>query len=50
MSRIQTLNRINYSSVEDAYIKRILRRTVRRLKCRGIRLVLRETKESHYLI
>jgi hypothetical protein len=45
MSKSQTLHRLQYLSVEDAYIKRILKRAVRRLKCRGLRLVLRQNKE-----
>lgn len=32
--------------VEDLYIKRIIKRAVRRLRCKGIRLILRQSKES----
>lgn len=46
MSKTKTLNRIQHLSVEDAYIKKILKRALRRLRCHGLRLVLRQTKES----
>ncbi len=32
--------------VEDIYVKRIIKRAVRRLRCKGIRLILRKSKES----
>jgi hypothetical protein len=32
--------------LEDLYVKRIIKRAVRRLRCKGIRLILRQSKES----
>jgi len=40
------INKLQHLSVEDAYVRRILRRAVRRLKCHGVRLVFRNAKES----
>jgi hypothetical protein len=36
----------NYLPIEDLYVKRIIKRAVRRLRCKGIRLILRQSKES----
>jgi len=36
----------NYLPIEDLYVKRIVKRAVRRLRCKGIRLILRQSKES----
>jgi len=46
MKKEQIVNRLYSTSIEDLYVKRILKRAVRRLKCKGIRLVIRQTKES----
>ncbi len=46
MKKEQIINRLCSTGIEDLYIKRILKRAVRRLKCKGIRLVIRQTKES----
>ncbi len=46
MKKEQIINRLNSTHIEDLYIKRILRRAVRRLRCHGIRLVFRQAKES----
>lgn len=46
MKKEQVINRLLSTHVEDLYIKRILRRAVRRLRCHGIRLVFRQAKES----
>ena len=46
MIKTQLANKLQHLSVEDAYIKRILKRAVRRLRCKGIRLVIRQSKES----
>lgn len=46
MKKEQIINRLNSTYIEDLYIKRILRRAVRRLRCHGIRLVFRQAKES----
>ena len=46
MKKEQIINRLSSTGIEDLYIKRILKRAVRRLKCKGIRLVIRQTKES----
>jgi hypothetical protein len=35
-----------YLPIEDVYVKRIIKRAVRRLRCKGIRLILRQSKES----
>jgi len=36
----------NYLPIEDLSVKRIIKRAVRRLRCKGIRLILRQSKES----
>jgi len=36
----------NYLPIEYLYVKRIIKRAVRRLRCKGIRLILRQSKES----
>ena len=36
----------NYLPIEDLYVKRIIKRAVRRLRSKGIRLILRQSKES----
>ena len=46
MKKEQIINRHNSSHIEDLYIKRILRRAVRRLRCHGVRLAFRNAKES----
>jgi len=46
MNENQMINKLQHLSVEDAYVRRILRRAVRRLRCDGIRLVFRNAKES----
>jgi hypothetical protein len=46
MNENQMINKLQHLSVEDAYVRRILRRAVRRLRCSGIRLVFRNAKES----
>ncbi len=46
MKKQQIINRLCSTGIEDLYIKRILKRAVRRLKCKGIRLILRNSKES----
>ena len=46
MNENQMINKLQHLSVEDAYVRRILRRAVRRLKCHGVRLVFRNAKES----
>jgi hypothetical protein len=46
MNKNQMINKLQHLSVEDAYVRRILRRAVRRLRCSGIRLVFRNAKES----
>jgi hypothetical protein len=46
MKKEQIINRLSSTHIEDLYIKRILKRAVRRLRCHGIRLVFRQAKES----
>jgi hypothetical protein len=46
MKKEQIMNRLSSTHIEDLYIKRILKRAVRRLRCKGIRLIIRQTKES----
>jgi hypothetical protein len=46
MNKIQLANKLQHLSVEDAYVRRILKRAVRRLRCKGIRLAFRNAKES----
>lgn len=46
MKKEKIINRLSSIHIEDLYIKRILRRAVRRLRCHGIRLVFRQAKES----
>ena len=46
MIKTQLTNKLQHLSVEDAYVRRILKRAVRRLRCKGIRLVIRQSKES----
>ena len=35
-----------YLPIEDLYVKRIIKRAIRRLRSKGIRLILRQSKES----
>jgi|688.fasta_scaffold821497_2 hypothetical protein len=47
VNRIYSMvNRINSTHIEDLYVKRIIKRAVRRFKCKGIRLIIRKSKES----
>ena len=46
MNKNQLTNKLQHLSVEDAYVRKILKRAVRRLRCKGIRLVVRQSKES----
>ena len=46
MKNQQIINRLSSTGIEDSYIKRILRRAVRRYRSSGIRLVFRNAKES----
>jgi len=46
MNENQMINKLQHLSVEDAYVRRILRRAVRRLRCSGVRLAFRNAKES----
>lgn len=46
MNENQMINKLQHLSVEDAYVRRILKRAVRRLRCGSIRLVFRNAKES----
>ena len=46
MTKNQLANKLQHLSVEDSYVRRILKRAVRRLRCKGIRLILRQSKES----
>lgn len=50
MKKQQIINRLSSIHAEDLYIKRILKRAVRRLRCKGIRLVIRQTKEAALLV
>jgi hypothetical protein len=46
MIKTELVNKLQHLSVEDAYVRKILKRAVRRLRCNGIRLVVRQSKES----
>jgi hypothetical protein len=46
MIKTQLANKLQHLSVEDTYVRRILKRAVRRLRCKSIRLVMRQSKES----
>lgn len=45
MKKQQIINRLSSIHAEDLYIKRILKRAVRRLRSNGIRYIIRNHKE-----
>lgn len=46
MKKHQIINTLQHLSTEDVYVRRIIKRAVRRLRCHGIRLIFRQAKES----